>query len=505
MKTANSKLAKDKAESESKLAKIITDFPAKELLTEVEEVPAKISNATGDLTEDGTRAAPAMAYAMALLLPEQEENLAKELLTEVEEVPAKISNATGDLTEVEEVPAIANDGSLSQLAATGDLTEVEEVPAIANDGSLSQLAAAGDLTEVEEVPAIANDGSLSQLAATGDLTEVEEVPAIANDGSLSQLAAAGDLPKVEAASAIVNDGSPRSTLMIRAAYSGINRDVLRPGVLKGIDDYSISTQEANVTYNNNLISLDISDDEGPSTFKLEDMKLVKQRDYWKEYQGDPNDLKPEHTALLYTDKAQGDNYLTFGVWMTVPELAKEKHPIGAFATGGIPFDMDDISKLKGIAKYDGRAVGIYGKRAADSETSNVGSFSAVASLTADFNEKRFDGDVTDFILNDKTFETWKVKLDFVAGGGGGDGTDNNLKFGGTTEILNGDMIKKSEGTWNVQFYGNGKLPSDHPGFVAGAFNVKTGTLLKSSNVDKGYLGIVGAFGAKERVLPWAQH
>ena len=188
-----------------------------------------------------------------------------------------------------------------------------------------------------------------------------------------------------------------------------------------------------------------------------------------------------------------DDYLTFGVWLTVPERATEMHPVGAFATGNDPFN-GDVSKLKEIATYEGPAVGIYGKRAADSTTADVGSFTATASLKANFGNKYMvSGYVMGFEENGISLGEWKVNLKT------GDG------LGGDTQISktgkNFDM--KSTGKWSGQFYGNGKV-TDHPGSVAGTFNTKTGTLIMEPLNDKGFLGIVGAFGAKKVMPPTAK-
>ena len=190
-----------------------------------------------------------------------------------------------------------------------------------------------------------------------------------------------------------------------------------------------------------------------------------------------------------------DDFLTFGVWLTVPEQVEYDHSVGAYATGGDPF-MGDVSKLKGIATYDGQAVGIYGKRDAGSETSDVGSFTAKASLTAEIVDGWVHGDVTNFMEKGKSLGKWWVKLN--PGGSIGD-AQTGLKFKGVAQISKtGDEIDmKGKGMWTGQFYGNGKV-TDHPGSVAGTFNAKTSPV---DDTMQDFLGIVGGFGAKKVIPP----
>ena len=205
--------------------------------------------------------------------------------------------------------------------------------------------------------------------------------------------------------------------------------------------------------------------------------------------GDDESGTPQGVIRFVPDRVEGeDDYLTFGVWLTVPEQAMEMHPVGAFATGNDPF-KGDVSGLTEKVTYEGPAVGIYGKRVADSATSDVGSFTATASLTAEFIDKgRVYGDVTNFIEKGESLGTWKVNLNYDSTGG-----KLGSKFDGKTQISetgeNTDM--KGEGMWTGQFYGNRKS-DDLPGSVAGTFNARTSDLADGTN----YLGIVGAFGAK---------
>ena len=281
-------------------------------------------------------------------------------------------------------------------------------------------------------------------------------------------------------------------------YSG------NPKVLAGIDASSISASisEPKVTYvNSNIPIVEIPVGTKGSLSKPLIRQLVEHSVYWKKYhvfkfESQPGQSEKKHVVLLYTDEEkEGADYLHFGVWLTVPEQAADKHPIVTFASGNSPFKEANIAKLPS-ATYKGTAVGFYGKRATGSETSKVAPFTAKASLTATFGvDGKVNGEVTDFITENGEKPKWMVKLI----------SDNKLvgaSFGGTTQISetdkNGDLM--GEGLWNGKFYGNEKS-AGHLGSVAGKFNVQTSRL---GNDLKDFLGIVGAFGAKKMPSPSAQ-
>ena len=289
--------------------------------------------------------------------------------------------------------------------------------------------------------------------------------------------------------------------MIRAA----NSNVASAGgaVLDGIsgfesNDNEMKTVDVNYVYHSpqvTITTVDIASDE-ESTSKL-DMSFaapIGGEYYGFSFDGRTGQFEKAH-VVLYSDKRVGEaDYLAYGVWLTEPilsagEQSTVKHRVGAYATGGDPF-MGEVENLEGEATYEGSAVGIYGKREVDSTTSDVGSFTADASLTAMFGKQfKVYGYVMNFMEKGDDLE-WKVKLDYIG---------EPDPFSGTTEISKTGMDRdmEGEGTWKGQFYG--KLPSNHPGSFAGTFNTKTGTPAQTSG-DQGFLGIVGAFGAK-KVMP----
>ena len=272
--------------------------------------------------------------------------------------------------------------------------------------------------------------------------------------------------------------------------SAENSEYPTPGTFTGISAYAIpaSSSVPEVTYEEDPIPqvlIPIGTERTMSKPRYRELlNIVK----WEEYNGfkfksQTEQFEKEHEVLLFTDKVKGeDDYLTFGVWLTMPKQAKDNHPVVAFAIGGDPF-KGEFTGLPGTAKYEGPAVGIYGIRASGSETGETGSFTAKASLRANFSDGSVNGEVTDFIKKrGGRFGALKVKLIF------GDKNDG-ANFGGNTRISTGeDADVMSEGEWNGNFYGNG---NGHLSSVAGTFNAKTG------DKTKVFVGIVGAFGAKK--------
>ena len=269
-----------------------------------------------------------------------------------------------------------------------------------------------------------------------------------------------------------------------------------PGTLAGIDADSASKPVPTVTYVEYSFSKNVYPQVqipvgGEETPQLD--RNVAPTVYWNEYRGfkfesPTGPSEKTHEVLLYTDKWKKEetDYLTFGVWLTKPKQTTDEHPVVAFAIGGNSFTKN-LSSLTGTATYEGPAVGIYGSRASDSETGEAGSFTAKATLWADFRDDSVNGEVTDFIKKrGGRLGALKVTLISDVKNGGAD-------FGGNTRISTGeDAVLMTEGQWNGKFYG--KKLSGHPGSVAGTFNAKTGDLKDKAKV---FVSIVGAFGAKK--------
>ena len=199
-------------------------------------------------------------------------------------------------------------------------------------------------------------------------------------------------------------------------------------------------------------------------------------------------------VIKFTPKA---DYLSFGAWMSKPN-AKGGQPsspvVGVFAMGGPAFDFSDqTNKNPESATYTGGATGFYAKRKVGTDAdASAGSYTADVNLWAYFeNEFKVSGEVTNFQdMRNGMHLKWVVDLDDTVY----DIETSSGPFKGTTSGTVNDEENLS-GDWEVKFYGK-----NAPSSAAGTFNARTGTLDKKMSGDQGFLGIVGAFGAK-KVMP----
>ncbi len=186
-----------------------------------------------------------------------------------------------------------------------------------------------------------------------------------------------------------------------------------------------------------------------------------------------------------------EEYLTLGVWLSLPDRDDGRFDVGAFADGAKPFQRADIDTLTGTAEYTGPATGVY---AANEGTETwVGSFDATATLEANFGPTGptvpvVDGFVRDFMENGQSLGDWIVELDDTTGAATGNDT---LFIGNTSGEADG---RRLTGRWGVRFFENGDEPDpvDHPGYAAGTFTSST------EEEAEGTLEIIGAFGATKQ-------
>ena len=211
-------------------------------------------------------------------------------------------------------------------------------------------------------------------------------------------------------------------------------------------------------------------------------------------------------AVLYSDITQQPDggsadafYMTLGAWLVTPDdpaAASTQYDLGVFARGSTGrINHSTIRSLAGRATYQGPATGLYsaatysdssGSRALESAT--VGSFTATATINADFgvsgNFGGFGGTVTNFRENGESLGNWTVDLGqvtinqgtgfFYGGIGGGQAGSRSL----------------STGNWAVEFYRNSG--SGHPDLATGTFSAST-----LGPADDA-LHIVGAFVAERQ-------
>ena len=449
-----------------------------------------LAEAEDELTEAKKALVEAKAKAVAdAKVAEAKAKVAK--AKAVADAKAAISAEAND-----DVDRLKNDLVEAKAKAVADAKVAEAEAKVAKAKAVADAKAAISAEANDDVDRLKNDLVEAKAKAVADAKVAEAEAKVAKAKAVADAKAA-----ISAEAKDVVETLQRQLLMtpmIHAAYSGMDSAVLaRPGVLTGIGDPTISPlagepESGDVKYDeDDRPQFQMYDAEGSLTnvfYRSVPTPIGGGYDGYR-FEGQTEQSRKTH-VVLYTDKRfRKVNYLTYGVWLTVPVVTTDMHPVGAYASGGDPF-MGNVENLTGEATYKGPAVGIYGERAVDSKTSAVGSFTADASLTANFDDYSVSGYVTEFMENGDELG-WMVRLDYEGAPG--------PKFGGETQIsktANGDNMK-GKGMWTGQFYGNGKA-DDYPGSVAGTFNARTGN---PADVTKHYLGIVGAFGAKLQQQP----
>ena len=179
------------------------------------------------------------------------------------------------------------------------------------------------------------------------------------------------------------------------------------------------------------------------------------------------------------------DYLALGYWAWVPGPNVPGRPfVGAAASGNDPFQVGLIAAVAGRATYQGAATGLY---ASGDVRLPFRSFGAGVKLTADFDENRIEGLVTDgkdSVNGKPLFEALVLENAAIHT------ADAAFFRGAVSGILRGQEV---QGNWGGQFYGNGLASADipvsyaeAPGSVAGTFGAAT---------EGGGESLIGVFGA----------
>ena len=179
------------------------------------------------------------------------------------------------------------------------------------------------------------------------------------------------------------------------------------------------------------------------------------------------------------------DYLALGYWAWAPGPNIDRRPfVGAAASGNDPFHAGHIAAVEGRATYEGAATGLY---AGGDVSLPFRSFDAGVKLTADFDENRIEGLVTDGrdSANDKllfqvlTLETAAIQ-----------DADTAFFSGAVSGVLDG---RSAEGNWGGQFYGNGLASTDIPVSFAEAPGSVAGTFGARVAGGDSLLGVFGAY------------
>ena len=224
---------------------------------------------------------------------------------------------------------------------------------------------------------------------------------------------------------------------------------------------------------------------------------------------------PAGDAVI-TDK----DYLIYGAWLDKPDSQVGIGYSAGLSAGSELFTGANIAGLAGKAKYTGSAAGFYAERHVDSQGAASGTFTATAELTADFDNLKdgttvgssISGTITDFERSDDASIDWEVKLDALdltaVTDGGFVVTPPANDPDGVVADADGDSGTTSghasgvqwAGEWGVQLAGNGGAEvTQHPTGVVGTFGAQHGTpslVAKDDSPDKGFVGVIGGFGAR---------
>ncbi len=192
------------------------------------------------------------------------------------------------------------------------------------------------------------------------------------------------------------------------------------------------------------------------------------------------------------------DYLVYGAWLTVPDSVAGVADAAAIAAGSDLFTGSSIDGLTGEAAYEGSAAGFYADRPVDSDAAVSGTFTATATLNADFGADNeagtLEGKITDFVRDDGAEVDWMVTLDAVTLGNADDG---GFASGMTGGLAGGAPWDKGE--WGVQIVGNASDARQHPSGVVGTFGAERGEPdpeTDPTETDIGFTGVIGGFGAR---------
>ena len=226
------------------------------------------------------------------------------------------------------------------------------------------------------------------------------------------------------------------------------------------------------------------------------------------------------TRVKAEDQAdQDDAYLYFGVWSSIPDDIIGTYDFKYVAGGGAETGTELSSTSDGLAGFDaligpatfrGGAVGKYVTQGqVGGQNAKIGTFTATATLNADFDDNTLSGSITDFREDGSPLAGWRVTM---GGGINSQGSaDVGVAMGITgTAVTDGLTVANIGGLsvggeWGATFYGSNNQeltdrdkypasrypPVDLAG-VAGWFNAAGPS---TTATDPNDVSIAGAFAA----------
>lgn len=180
-------------------------------------------------------------------------------------------------------------------------------------------------------------------------------------------------------------------------------------------------------------------------------------------------------------------YASFGWWMHIAEDGTPAVASAFHAARGTLPEITGFGGLQGTATYEGEAVGQYALTSATGGTNESGSFTATATLKADFDDGtelgEIEGTINDFKVGaDGDDPNWSVKLNES------DFTGQGVIVGDNTVWTIGSEAAEARGEWSGQLRNDTEDgDGDVPELVTGTFYSEYGTAGK----------MVGAFGAEQ--------
>lgn len=210
-----------------------------------------------------------------------------------------------------------------------------------------------------------------------------------------------------------------------------------------------------------------------------------------------------------------DAYLYFGIWERMPDVASEPHDFAViYGGGGVDSDGDRVTALltnaadlTGSATFRGGAIGKYVTRNQVGQNARIGTFTANADFTADFDADTLEGRITNFQADGQRLAGWDVYLGASATLPATTTTPTTLAAAtasGSTAARIGSVA--ATGTWTANLYGSVNVDlgdtEDHPratypradlAGLAGSFSATDATDL--TDPDTANAAIAGAFAA----------
>ena len=238
------------------------------------------------------------------------------------------------------------------------------------------------------------------------------------------------------------------------------------------------------------------------------------------------------------------DYLIYGAWLKVPDSALGTGASAGISSGSNLFDAhahddDDadagavndpgihLDELAGKASYSGTAAGFFADRRVGVDAAVSGTFTATATLNADFatnadnDAGTISGKISDFVRDDGVETDWALTLgllDYDAmentealadGNDNVDGVPGLTNLGLPSDAAGAFTAGATSGTasgaiwsgeWGVQLVGAGPSPAtseQHPTGVVGTFGAAGGSPEKLATGDAGFVGVIGGFGARK--------